>query len=348
MKSLVYLVAGGTGGHINAALSLGEALEREFYIKYLSGTRYLDYQLFKDKKVIHLESKPLRTKNPIILIKNICINIIIFLRIFFLYLKQRPMFLIGAGGYVCGPTLLAAWIIGIPVYIIEQNAVFGMTNKLLSKIANKIFVNFENTKGIQNTKKVIVSGNPVRSKIKFHPTIVEKNMLKILVFGGSLGATQVNETINYLIKNKFSKKIKILHQVGKNNLSDISVNESVEYKQVEYIDNMDEAYNECNIIVARAGASTISELREIKKPAILIPFPQATDNHQFHNAINLMNEDNFYVKVLDHKKSSEELSLDIKIVLDNISDEELHKAVINDNNISAVNIIIKEIKKCLE
>ena len=103
------LVAGGTGGHINAALAVGEALkEQKYEVRYLTGKRALDYKLFQGQNVRNLDSKPLRTNNPVQLIKNILMNFYSFLMIFLSFMKKRPEFIVGAGGYVCGPTLLPA------------------------------------------------------------------------------------------------------------------------------------------------------------------------------------------------------------------------------------------------
>src|SRR5690606_37128973 len=135
MKHAV-LVAGGTGGHINAALAVGESLEQEgFSVLYVTGKRPLDFRLFKGKPVLHLDSKPLCTKNPFEFLKNVFLNVVGFLNIFFLFLRRRPNFVVGAGGYVCGPTLLAGFLQFIPVYIIEQNAVMGLTNRILGWIS---------------------------------------------------------------------------------------------------------------------------------------------------------------------------------------------------------------------
>jgi len=343
MKETIYLVAGGTGGHINAALSLGEFFKNEYEVKYISGTRYLDLKLFKNTNVLHLDSKPLRTKNPFTLIVNILKNLVIFVRLIFKYIAKRPKFLIGAGGYICGPTLLAAWMLGIPVFIIEQNAIAGVTNKILAKFSKKIFTNFIETKGLPSYK-TIVSGNPIRSQIKFTLIKEKKNEINILVFGGSLGAKQINEVIKKVLQKNFSKKVSIYHQVGKD-LVDLSVKSNINYTQVEYIEDMQKAYENCDLIIARAGASTISELREVKKTSILIPFPFATDNHQYFNAINLKKENKFPVKVFDFKLDTDTLA---DMVYKEI--EEFKVTLIEDENapIGANEIIGKEISKCLE
>lgn len=316
----VYIVAGGTGGHINAALAMAEELEKDFDIHFLSGTRYLDKKLFKGKKVTHLASRPLRTKNPIQLFINIFLNALIFLNILISYISHRPSFVIGAGGYICGPTLLAAKMLWIPIFIIEQNAVAGVTNKILSKISNITFTNFKNTKGIKPGAKVSCVGNPIRASItETSNKVVEK--INVLIFGGSLGAEQINEAILFLLESKSLEQFNIKHQVGKGNLKYKVAKSYANYEQFEYIEDMHEVYEWSNIIISRAGASTISELRVVKRPSILIPYPLATDNHQYYNALELKEEDLSYIAVIDHTKRGKSLADDIfsslKIITEN-------------------------------
>lgn len=297
------LVAGGTGGHINAALAVGEALnEQGFDILYLTGKRPLDYKLFKGKNVRNLDSKPLRTNNPIHLFKNIALNLISFFSIYFILLKKRPMFIVGAGGYVCGPTLLAGFMQFIPVFIIEQNAVMGLTNRILGWISRKIFVHFTQTRGLSShlQKKVEVVGNPTRKAIQ---AVSRKNFdgeLKVLVFGGSLGASQINNVIFDLLKNPPLTRLAIHHQLGGDQKAP-PIPTSVNYMPMNYIDNMQKEYEWCDVIISRAGASTVSELAIIRKPVLIFPYPQATDNHQYYNAQIFKDEADFTVEVLDPK-----------------------------------------------
>ena len=297
------LVAGGTGGHINAALAVGEALKEEgFEILYLTGKRHLDYKLFQGQNVRHLNSKPLRTNNPLTLIKNILQNLVSFFSIFFLYITKRPQFIVGAGGYVCGPTLLAGFLQGIPVFIIEQNAVMGLTNRILGWISKRIFVHFTKTKGLSKSlqAKVRVVGNPTRKAIQpLQPRFYDGN-LKVLVFGGSLGATQINNIIYDLLKNPPVQKLSIHHQLGGGQKAP-EITSTINYTPLEYIDNMQAEYEWCDVIIARSGASTVSELAIIKKPGLIFPFPAATDTHQFHNAQIFKEESDFTVEVLDPK-----------------------------------------------
>lgn len=347
MKS-VFIVAGGTGGHINAALSMGDELSSEYEVTYISGMRYLDYQLFENKNVVHINSRPLRSPSKLVIIKNLFLNIMVFFQIISLVIKKNPAFVLGAGGYVCGPTLLCAKILGKKIFIIEQNAVAGLTNRLLAGISALVFTNFKDTKGLEKVsdKKIRLVGNPIRKSIKYHKNKIQ-GPLKILIFGGSLGATQINEAVQILLDNKFLNEVEIYHQTGKDNFLDFDESEStISYEQNEFIDNMNAAYAWANIIIARAGASTVSELRVVRKPTILIPFPGATDNHQYLNALKLKEENLFPCEIIDHKLKGEELANELVRTIKNIS---LNEEIIQfPNNSESTALKIKqEIKLCL-
>ena len=307
-KKYAVLAAGGTGGHINAALAVGEAFRDEDYeVLYLTGKRALDYKLFKGQNVRHLSSRPLRTNNPITLVKNILMNVFSFISIFFHYLIKRPSFIVGAGGYVCGPTLLAGYLQFIPVFIIEQNAFMGLTNRLLGWFASRIFVHFTKTRGLSAAlkAKVRVVGNPTRKAIQpVQPKKVE-GALKVLVFGGSLGATQINKVVFDILKSNPSFPLEIHHQLGGDQKAP-EIQTNVTYVPMTYIEQIQNEYEWCDVLLTRSGASTVSELAIIKKPVLIIPFPAATDNHQWFNAEIFREESDFTVEVLDPKVAHDE------------------------------------------
>ncbi|MFP5492283.1 MAG: UDP-N-acetylglucosamine--N-acetylmuramyl-(pentapeptide) pyrophosphoryl-undecaprenol N-acetylglucosamine transferase [Bacteriovoracia bacterium] len=315
MKNHVFLVAGGTGGHINAAIALGERLEKKnFSVSYLTGQRPLDYKLFKGLNVDHLASWPLRTKNPIKLISALFRNSLVFLSIYKRFKVERPQFVVGAGGYVCGPTLLAAKIQKIPVFIIEQNAVLGLTNRMLARMSDLIFTHFKETKNLPPSlsSRVRIVGNPTRSSIAFQKARIPDDILRILVFGGSLGATQINELIQRLAKDDSPKRFEIIHQTGKDDNPTLVTGKNVSYQAFKYLDSIQDQYAWCDVVVARAGASTVAELRIVKKPCFLIPFPQATDNHQWWNATQYRDEVDYHVEVVDSRASQDELYKSLK------------------------------------
>jgi UDP-N-acetylglucosamine--N-acetylmuramyl-(pentapeptide) pyrophosphoryl-undecaprenol N-acetylglucosamine transferase len=346
MKNYAVCVAGGTGGHINAAIALGEELKSNDYdVQYITGTRHLDYKLFKNKNAKHINSMPLRFKNPFKVAKSLIYNLFYFKTLIWMFLKKRPEFIIGCGGYICGPTLSAGFILGVPVYVVEQNAVMGLTNRILSFIAKKLFVHFKETKGIKESqkRKIVVSGNPTRSSIK--PVDKrEGDVFSVLVFGGSLGARQINDIIKFIAQENWSKKVRIYHQVGKGNEFHVNPGKNVEYEQYEYLDNIQEFYSKSQLIISRAGASTISELRILGKPCILVPYPQATDNHQEYNAKNLKDEVKFPVIVINQKDSIENNIQIVKDQLKEFLNEDLGKYPLIEDFPQSSKVIIDEIR----
>lgn len=340
------LVAGGTGGHINAALALGSNLELKGYqILYLTGKRPLDYKLFKGMNARHLNSKPLRTKNPLTLLKNIIQNLLGFVLIFFLYVKKRPEFIVGAGGYVCGPTLLAGFLQNIPVFIIEQNAVMGLTNKILGWMSARIFVHFSKTKGLSPSlvKKVRVVGNPTRNEIQPVPYKKVVGNLKVLVFGGSLGATQINKIIFDILIDPPIKNLSIHHQIGSGQVAPEN-NGIVDYVPMEYIENIQKEYEWCDVIIARSGASTVSELAIIKKPVLIFPYPKATDNHQFYNAEILKEESDFTVDIVEIKTTHADCVKKTKEFLVKASEEALKYSKASHSGNDTCSEVLREIQ----
>jgi UDP-N-acetylglucosamine--N-acetylmuramyl-(pentapeptide) pyrophosphoryl-undecaprenol N-acetylglucosamine transferase len=334
MKKSIVICAGGTGGHINAALSLGEIFSSDYKVSYITGTRILDYKLFENQDVWHLNGKPLRSKNPLTLLKNTLNNLFVFLKILVSYMKSKPEFVIGTGGYICGPSLLVAKCLFIPTFIVEQNAAAGLTNKILAKISNLIFVSFENTIGINKSKRVILSGNPIRSEIKYSEIIIT-NRINVLIFGGSLGAKQLEKTAGKLATDT---SLNIKHQVGLSNINHVKTDN---YEQLEYIDDMQGIYNWSNIVIARSGASTISELEIVKRPTIFVPYQYATDNHQELNALALKERASFYIKIIDSKQSEELIANNIVEAIKKVKEENLFISLEN-NKVESAAMIIKE------
>ena len=346
MKKYAVLVAGGTGGHINAAIAIGEALNSEGWkIQYLTGKRPLDYKLFKSPNVKHLDSRPLRTNNPFILIKNIIMNVVSFFSIFFEFLLKRPKVIVGAGGYVCGPTLLAGFLLFIPVFIIEQNAVMGLTNRILGWISTRIFVHFTRTQGLSKhlAKKVRVVGNPTRKAIQPVGPVKPHDELRVLVFGGSLGAAQINKVIFDFLKNPSAETLTIHHQIGgEQKLPEIET--SVNYVPMNYIEDMQKEYEWCDVIISRSGASTVSELAIIKKPVLIFPYPAATDNHQVYNAEIFKEEADFTVEILDPKLSHEDALKRTQEFLFKASRQELKYSKMPSPGNHTCEEVLKEIK----
>jgi UDP-N-acetylglucosamine--N-acetylmuramyl-(pentapeptide) pyrophosphoryl-undecaprenol N-acetylglucosamine transferase len=346
MSRYAVLVAGGTGGHINAAVALGERLvAQNFEVSYLTGQRPLDYKLFAKLPVQHLASWPLRTKNPLKLASSVVRNFIVFLKIFRSFRTKRPRFVVGAGGYVCGPTLLAARLQGIPVFIFEQNAVLGLTNKLLARLSTVIFTHFRDTQGIPASlaSKVRVVGNPTRSSIAYTPPRIHDGELRLLVFGGSLGASQINDLVYEWVQRDSAGPVTVIHQTGQDQQPKFAVGKNVTYLPTKYLENIQEQYAWCDVLVARAGASTVAELRIVRKPCFLIPFPQATDNHQWWNALRYRDEADYAVDVVEPRAPRSEMAERLAAFLAKAKEGSLRPSQITPLAVDSGEVALREI-----
>jgi UDP-N-acetylglucosamine--N-acetylmuramyl-(pentapeptide) pyrophosphoryl-undecaprenol N-acetylglucosamine transferase len=209
-------------------------------------------------------------------------------------IKQfKPDVVIGTGGFASGPLLQAAAIAGIPTVIQEQNSFPGITNKLLSKKANKICVAYENLERFFPKEKMILTGNPVRQDLidiesKREEAIqyfnLDSNKKTLLVLGGSLGARRVNQLIEKELPNMLSQNVQVIWQCGKLYLEDYKKYNSANVQVVAFIERMDLVYAAADIVISRAGASSVSELCIVGKPVIFIPSPNVAEDHQTKNA----------------------------------------------------------------
>jgi UDP-N-acetylglucosamine--N-acetylmuramyl-(pentapeptide) pyrophosphoryl-undecaprenol N-acetylglucosamine transferase len=211
-----------------------------------------------------------------------------------------PDVVIGVGGYASGPTLQMAAKLGIPCLIQEQNSYPGITNKILSKKVQKICVAYEGMEKFFPAEKIVFTGNPIRQDIsdlnnkrdeaaKYFNVDLSKKTL--LVIGGSLGARTINESLFAMPDELTKTNLQVIWQTGKN--FDISTIDTKKYPNIhitQFITRMDLAYSIADFIVSRAGALSISELCVVGKPAILIPSPNVSEDHQTKNAMALVNQ----------------------------------------------------------
>ncbi len=208
-------------------------------------------------------------------------------------LQERPHAVLGVGGYASGPLILmgrlAGWIWGVRVGILEQNAVPGFTNRILSRFSHTIFTAFPGLEKQFPGAHLIVSGNPVRDAIQYQPRD-ESQPPTIFIFGGSQGAQAINtwviESLPLLAKEL--PHLYVIHQTGERDFERVHKayqSSGLKYFRVEkFIYDMPECYKKASLIICRAGSGTLSEVAAVGRPAILIPFPFAADNHQEKNA----------------------------------------------------------------
>ncbi len=219
--------------------------------------------------------------------------------------RFRPNVVVGVGGFASGPALILANWKGIPSLIQEQNSFPGVTNRLLANKADRFCVAYEETERFFPKEKMVLTGNPVRSELlqnlkgkrdeAFEYFEFDKNKRTIFVFGGSLGARTINDAMVANVKMLSGHpEIQVLWQVGKLYIEEMQRSETEKLPNVRikpFIDRMDLAFAVADVIVARAGASTISELCLVGKPSILIPSPNVAEDHQTKNAMALANKE---------------------------------------------------------
>ena len=307
MKAII--AAAGTGGHINPGIAIANKIkekEENSKIIFIGTTRGLENDL------VPRAGYELKTIDAYGLSKKLTIeNIKKMYKTFKGYGEAKkiirefkPDVVIGTGGYICGATISAAHNLGIPTLLHESNAFPGKAVKMLAKKTDTILISFKDAeKRIKNAKKIVFTGTPVKITKKDYSINEKLDIIKraglneikpiVLIFGGSQGAQKINEAILGILQNKLNKNYQIMWATGpkqydiiKQQLQDknISINNIQNAKIVPYIYNMEEIMNISNLIVARSGAMTITEISNLGKPSILIPLPNVSGNHQLYNA----------------------------------------------------------------
>lgn len=301
----VIMTGGGTGGHIYPAIAIADKIRRkhpEAEILFVGTERGMEKDLVPkngyDIRFITVSGfhrkklwKNIKTAADLLKGNRQASRII---------QDFKPDLVIGTGGYVCGPVVRAAHKKGIRTYIHEQNAFPGVTNKLLEKYVDKVFISFPESKEyFKEQDKLVVTGNPIRKSFQLcsmgnsrEKLNIKPNEFAILCFGGSLGAGKINNTMIHVIesvsgmadtklyfitgRNYYTKVLESLKEKG------ISLSENINI--LEYADNMHEYLSAADLVISRAGALTVSEITVCSKASILIPSPNVTGNHQFFNA----------------------------------------------------------------
>ena len=329
------IVAGGTGGHIFPALSLVEKIleNKSNEVLYIGTTDRMESEIIPSKGIPYMGITVHGIKKNLIKdFKNIfdiskstkeCIKTIE---------EYKPNAVIGFGGYVSFPVILAARKCKVPIYLHEQNVIPGKTNKLISKFSKKIFVSFEESSKYFKKDKVIYSGNPCQERaksIKKHNKNelgFDKSKKLILIVMGSEGSTAMNEILLDYLREFNEPDKEILFITGKRQFNDLNNNLKVSssVKLVPFYEDLPGLMKSADLIISRAGASTISEIISTHIPSILIPSPYVANNHQYYNALALK-ETGGSVMIEQKDFTKELLSETVNNILDN---KEVNKMMI--------------------
>jgi UDP-N-acetylglucosamine--N-acetylmuramyl-(pentapeptide) pyrophosphoryl-undecaprenol N-acetylglucosamine transferase len=298
----VLMAAGGTGGHIFPALAVADALralDPDAVPVFVGAAQGLESKLVPAHgyplELIHV--RPLtNARNPLVAawralgLSRSAAQSLRLLR------RLKPALVIGAGGYASGPVTALAALSHIPTAIMEQNAIPGLTNRLLSKVVKRVFVSFESDRFPYPPHKVRALGNPIRVIQGAQPDRPRaEDKVNILIFGGSQGAATLNAVAPAALKAlppELASQLVVRHQTGRGREEEVREGYGGFLGDVEvtpFIEQMPSAYAWADVILCRAGATTVAELQAAAKPSVLVPFPYAAHNHQVENARAMVN-----------------------------------------------------------
>lgn len=331
----VIVSGGGTGGHIFPAVSIANAIKKqhpEAEILFVGALGRMEMQRVPAAGY-KIEGLPVRGLfRPLWSPKNIGVMLDFWKskrQVAQIIRRFNPQVAVGVGGYASAPTLNAAYAMGIPCLIQEQNSYAGVTNKSLAKKARKVCVAYSGMERFFPADKIVMTGNPVRQNL-LETTITKEEARKsfglkpdkktILIIGGSLGARTMNESVLAHLDDIRKSDVQVIWQTGKYYSQEISealskVDAVENLKVMDFISSMDNAYAAADIVVSRAGASSISELCLLGKPCILVPSPNVAEDHQTKNAQALSSKD-AAVFVADKDAKDSLMAIALKTVAD--------------------------------
>ncbi|MBQ9394198.1 MAG: undecaprenyldiphospho-muramoylpentapeptide beta-N-acetylglucosaminyltransferase [Proteobacteria bacterium] len=361
----VLFAAGGTGGHVFPAIAVADAMKSvapDVEIAFVGAAHGNESNWVQKAgyRFILLDLDFIKGASLGRKIKNILALPGVARKAGKILDEEKPDLVIGSGGYVSGPLVAVASWRNIKTAIMEQNAIPGLTNRILCRHVDKIFISFEHTSKLPE-KKTIYYGNPVRAKVLETAPKQETwntscngteavNGFNLLVFGGSQGAMKLNTDVPVALAklpDELRARICVWHQAGKNKLEETEKaykEQNITAKITEFIDDMGSAYHWSHLLVCRAGATSLAEIKSSAKASILVPFPFAAHNHQEKNA-DAMVEIGAAIKVLNDDVA-EKLPDVLRDLLEHPEKiEAMSKAALSDAHPNAATDIAKN---CLE
>ena len=361
----VIIAAAGTGGHINPGIAIANEIKKHHKnaeITFIGTPRGLENDLVPRSgyKLKTIDAYGIKREISFQNLRNICKTLKSYRTTKKIVKQISPDIIIGTGGYICGPVLSSGVKLKIPTLLHESNAFPGIAVKVLSKKTDTVLVGFEDAKKrLPKAKNVVVTGTPTKVN-KIHLNDKQKAEIKkqfkienklpiVAIFGGSQGAESINKCLIEIINRKLNDKYQIIWAVGKQKYEEVrqSIKKAYNVSIVPYIYNMEEVLNLADLIVSRSGAMTITEVAKCGKPAIFIPYPYATENHQEYNA-KVLEQAGATKIILDKDLSTDKLNKTINEIIDD--KENLKQMGQNAEKTSIKNVdekIYREIEKLL-
>ncbi len=326
---------GGTGGHLYPAIAVADqikVMKPEAEILFVGtknkiegtvvpklGYRFKSIWIKGFARKFNLQNLLFPLKLIVSAMQSLMIN-----------MNYKPKVAIGSGGYVSGPAIWGASVMGAKIILLEQNSYPGVTTRLLEKKAQEIHISFEDSgKYLRNKNALILTGNPVRKNLgsmdkksaleKFGLSDTKKTLL---ILGGSLGASSLNKAVVDNLEKLVEAGIQIIWQTGKIYFERYKSLNDGNIKVSDFIEDMNAAYSACDLMLARSGATTIAEILVLGIPSILVPSPNVAENHQYHNAKSL--EGNGAAILIEDKNLSAEIT---ETVINTINNNTLLKSL---------------------
>jgi len=322
----ILIAGGGTGGHVFPGLALAEEVVTRHPgndAVFVGTRRGLEAQVIPAAgfPIELIEVRGLKGRGPLESLRSLLLLPRALLWSIRILRRWRPDVVVGVGGYASGPVVLAAWLLRMPTAVQEQNAVAGLTNRLLGLVVDAAFTAFSETAANFPKGKAVQLGNPIRRQLleNFMRPSAAEALPGLLVFGGSQGAHGLNMRVIEALPHlaDLRGRVRIIHQTGGRDREAVvrgyqAVGFEAEVR--DFIEDMSAAYAAADLVVCRAGATTLAELTACRKPSILIPFPAAADNHQVINASSLV-QAGAAVMIEERDLTGELLASEIRAIL---------------------------------
>jgi UDP-N-acetylglucosamine--N-acetylmuramyl-(pentapeptide) pyrophosphoryl-undecaprenol N-acetylglucosamine transferase len=329
MRLLV--AGGGTGGHLFPGIAVAEeflARDERNEVLFVGTEKGIESRLLPrlGYRLERISAAGVRGKGGLSQLKGVGMLLYAYAESRKILKSFRPDLVLGVGGYASGPVVLAARGMQIRRFVHEQNAIPGMTNKILARVADRAFISLEESRRFFPEEKTLLTGNPLRKEILAQVADGEAaghaaggtqaGDFHLLVFGGSSGAHSVNMNMSAALSHLHDVRgrLRITHQTGEKDLPEVAEayrREGFRAAVVPFIDNMAAAYHDADLVVCRAGATTVAEVTATGKCCIFIPYPHAVDDHQRRNAEALLKEGAGFM-LLERELSGERLAQEIR------------------------------------
>jgi UDP-N-acetylglucosamine--N-acetylmuramyl-(pentapeptide) pyrophosphoryl-undecaprenol N-acetylglucosamine transferase len=289
------IAGGGTGGHLFPGVAIAEELrarEPDAAIRFVGTARGIEARVLPELgwDLVMIDVSGLKTVGALGAVRGLLRLPRAMWQARRVVKEFRPDVVVGVGGYASGPVVLMARLMRVKTAILEQNSLPGLTNKMLGKVVKAVFLAFEESRRFFREKKIVMTGNPIRRDIRLaleeggNRQDARDAKIRVFCFGGSQGATALNEIVADAMKI-LGDEVEIVHQAGEKNVDALVARYGGMKADVRgFIKDMAAEYRRADLVIARAGATTVAELGVVGKPAILVPYPFAADNHQEVNA----------------------------------------------------------------